>query len=165
MDKSTFFSIMGAFPTGVTVVTTIDAQGQPLGLTSNAFTSVSADPPLLLVSVDKRSSTLPALQTTRKFVVNFLKQDRGPISDRFASKMTDKFDGVAWRPAANGMPVLHDDVLAWAECSLAQEVDSGDHILFIGSVENGEPPAPGSQPLMYFRRTYASWPGPDGDSR
>jgi flavin reductase (DIM6/NTAB) family NADH-FMN oxidoreductase RutF len=160
MDKATFFSLMSAFPTGVTVVTTLDAQGQPRGLTSNAFSSVSADPPLLLVCVDKRSNTLEALQSTRKFVVNFLREGRGPLSDRFASKLSDKFDGIAWRPAANGQPVLHDDVLAWAECTVEAEVPAGDHIIFIGRVEAGQPPAPDSQPLMYFRRTYASWPEP-----
>jgi flavin reductase (DIM6/NTAB) family NADH-FMN oxidoreductase RutF len=158
MDKTTFFSIMGAFPTGVTVVTTLDAEGQPRGLTSNAFTSVSADPPLLLVCVDKRSNTLPALQATRKFVVNFLREGRGALSDRFASKALDKFNGIAWRAAANGMPLLYDDVLAHAECSVEQEIEAGDHIIFIGRVEGGRPPETGSQPLMYLRRTYGSWP-------
>jgi len=161
MDKPTFFAIMGAFPTGVTVVTALDAQGEPRGLTSNAFSSVSADPPLLLVCVDRRSNTLEALQTTRKFVVNFLREGRGALSDRFASKVPDKFDGVAWRPAANGQPLLYADVLSWAECSVEAEIPAGDHIVFIGRVEAGQPPAPDSQPLMYFRRGYGSWPRPE----
>jgi flavin reductase (DIM6/NTAB) family NADH-FMN oxidoreductase RutF len=77
---------MGAFPTGVTIVTTLDERGQPKGLTSNAVCSVSPDPPLLLVCVDQCSNTLPALQHTRRFVVNYLVAGRGELSNLFASK-------------------------------------------------------------------------------
>jgi flavin reductase (DIM6/NTAB) family NADH-FMN oxidoreductase RutF len=157
VDKATFFAIMGAFPTGVTIVTALDADGSPRGLTSNAVCSVSAEPPLLLVCVDKRSQTLPALQSTRRFVVNYLQAGRDALANLFASKEPDKFADVAWRPAANGMPLLHEDSLAWAECSVIQEIDAGDHIVFLGQVEDGQPPVPASQPLMYFRRTYGTW--------
>lgn len=160
VDRATFTAIMGAFPTGVAVVTTLDADGRPRGLTSNALTSVSAEPPLVLVCVDRRSNTLPALQHTRKFVVNFLAEGRADLSNRFATKDPDKFAGVAWRPTASGIPVLHADSFAHAECVVEQEIEAGDHILFIGRVVAGRPPTPGVQPLMYFRRTYASWPAP-----
>jgi flavin reductase (DIM6/NTAB) family NADH-FMN oxidoreductase RutF len=157
VDKSTFFAIMGAYPTGVTIVTTLDADGQPKGLTSNAVCSVSAEPPLLLVCVDKRSNTLPALLHARKFVVNYLATGRGELSNLFASKEPDKFADVAWRPASNGMPLLHADALAHAECTTIQEIDAGDHTVLIGSVDAGQPPEPGTLPLMYFRRTYSTW--------
>jgi flavin reductase (DIM6/NTAB) family NADH-FMN oxidoreductase RutF len=159
MDRATFFAIMGAFPTGVGIVTTLDQDQQPKGLTSNALCSVSAEPPLLLVCVDKNSNTLPALRHTKKFVVNYLSAGRGDLSNLFASKEPDKFNGISWRPANNGMPWLHADSIAYAECNVAQELDAGDHIIFLGEVVGGQPPAPGTKPLMYFRRTYGTWDG------
>lgn len=159
VDRATFFGIMGAFPSGVTVVTTLDTEGQPKGLTSNAVCSVSAEPPLLLVCVDKRSNTLPALRQSHKFVVNYLAAGRGELSNLFASKEPDKFADVAWQPASNGMPVLHTDTIAHAECSTVQEIDAGDHIIFLAHVEAGQPAAPGTLPLTYFRRNYSTWSG------
>jgi flavin reductase (DIM6/NTAB) family NADH-FMN oxidoreductase RutF len=165
VDKAKFFAIMGAFPTGVTVVTALDENGDPRGLTSNAVSSVSAEPPLMLVCVDKRSNTLPALRYSRKFVVNFLTAGRGDLSNLFASKTPNKFAEVAWRPAGNGMPWLHGDSLAHAECSTEHEIDAGDHLVFVARVTGGQPPAPGTQPLMYFRRTYGTWQEADEFSR
>src|SRR3977135_4659871 len=81
MDRATFFAIMGAFPTGVGIVTTLDEHNQPRGLTSNALCSVSADPPLLLVCVDKNSNTLPALRHSQKLVVNYLSAGRGGLGN------------------------------------------------------------------------------------
>jgi len=157
VDRATFFAIMSAFPTGVTVVTTMDGDGEPRGLTSNAVCSVSAEPPLLLVCVDKKSNTLPGLRHTGRFVVNYLAAGRGDLANRFASKEPDKFAGVSWRPAHNGMPWLHADSLAHAECSVTQEIEAGDHYVFLGQVDDGQAAAPGTQPLMYFRRTYGTW--------
>jgi flavin reductase (DIM6/NTAB) family NADH-FMN oxidoreductase RutF len=161
VDRATFFAIMGAFPTGVTVVTALDESGEPRGLTSNAVCSVSAEPPLVLVCVDKRSNTLPALRHSKKFVINYLAAGRGELSNLFASKEPDKFAGVSWRPAKNGMPWMHTDSLAHAECTTVQELDAGDHVILLAEVEGGQPPAPGTHPLMYFRRTYGTWH--DGD--
>jgi flavin reductase (DIM6/NTAB) family NADH-FMN oxidoreductase RutF len=157
MDRATFFAIMGAFPTGVGIVTTLDQEQQPKGLTTNALCSVSADPALMLVCVDKHSNTLPALRHSKRFVVNYLSAGRGDLANTFASKEPDKFAEVAWRPAHNGMPLLHVDSIAHAECEVTQEIEAGDHIIFIGEVNAGQPPAPGTKPLMYFRRTYATW--------
>jgi flavin reductase (DIM6/NTAB) family NADH-FMN oxidoreductase RutF len=157
MDRATFFAIMGAFPTGVGVVTALDADSQPRGLTTNALCSVSAEPPLLLVCVDKNSNTLPALRHSQKFVVNYLAAGRGDLANTFASKDPEKFAGISWRPAHNGMPWLHTDSIAFAECSVEQEMEAGDHYIFLGKVEGGQPPAPGTKPLMYFRRTYSTW--------
>jgi flavin reductase (DIM6/NTAB) family NADH-FMN oxidoreductase RutF len=156
MDRATFFAIMGAFPTGVGIVTTLDGD-EPKGLTSNALCSVSADPALMLVCVDKNSNTLPALRKTQKFVVNYLAAGRGDLANVFASKEPDKFANVAWRPAHNGMPWLHVDSIAHAECDITQEIEAGDHLIFLGQVVDGQPPAPGTKPLMYFRRSYSTW--------
>ena len=125
MDRATFFAIMGAFPTGVCIVTTIDASQQPRGLTSNALCSVSAEPPLLLVCVDKNSNTLPGLRHSQKFVVNYLSAGRGDLANLFASKEPDKFARISWRPARNGMPWLQADSIAYAECTITQEITGG----------------------------------------
>jgi flavin reductase (DIM6/NTAB) family NADH-FMN oxidoreductase RutF len=157
MDRATFFAIMGSFPTGVAVVTTLDDRNQPRGLTTNALCSVSAEPPLVLLCVDKNSNTLPALRHSRKCVVNYLAAGRGELANLFASKEPDKFQTVSWRAASNGMPWLHRDTIAHAEGDVEQEIEAGDHIVFIAQVVDGHPPAPGTKPLMYFRRTYGTW--------
>jgi flavin reductase (DIM6/NTAB) family NADH-FMN oxidoreductase RutF len=157
MDRATFFAIMGAFPTGVGIVTAMDDKDEPRGLTSNALCSVSAEPPLVLVCVDKNSHTLPALRHSKKLCVNYLSAGRGDLANLFASKEPDKFQNVSWRPGRNGMPWLHTDTIAHAECTVTQELDAGDHLIFLAEVTDGQPPAPGTKPLMYFRRTYGTW--------
>lgn len=158
VDFELFRGIVGSFPTGVSVVTALDADGVPRGLTSNALCSVSADPPLLLVCVDKQSQTLPAMQASNGFVVNFLAAGREVISNRFASKDPDKFSGLKTQPSqiAGGAPILVDDVVAYAECVKHEVIEAGDHWIFVGRVEGGA--VPGGTPLMYYRRTYAAWP-------
>src|SRR3954447_18076827 len=91
VDRATFFASMAEFATGVTVVTTVDAAGRPLALTCNAFTSVSAEPPLALVSVDTASTTLPPLLAPRRFVVTYLAAGRADLAPACASKADDKF--------------------------------------------------------------------------
>jgi len=159
VDKATFFALMSAFPSGVTIVTTVDHAGRPRGLTCTAVCSLSAEPPLVLVCIDRRSHTLTAMRQAGRFVVNYLLAGRGDLSNRFATTEPDKFADVAWRPTAHGLPVLFADSLASAECALVQEVPGGDHVILIGRVESGQLPAPGTQPLVYFRRSYVSWRG------
>jgi flavin reductase (DIM6/NTAB) family NADH-FMN oxidoreductase RutF len=154
VDAATFFSIMSAFPTGVAVVTCVDEGGAPRGLTTNAVTSVSADPPLLLVCVDRTSRTLPALLRTRRFAVNVVATGRDDVATVFASKAEDKFAGVAWAAGETGAPLLVEDALAWAECEIDQEIEAGDHRILVGRVVAGRPPEPESLPLVYFRRSY-----------
>ena len=156
VDRAAFFALMSAFPSGVTIVSTLDERRQPRGLTCTMTCSVSADPPLLLVSIDKKAHTLAALRHSRRFVVNYLRAGRGELSNRFASPSPDKWLNVAWKPTRHGMPCLHTDSLAYAECRVVNEIDCGDHVLFVGCVEGGQPPAPGTQPLIYFRRDYAT---------
>ncbi len=159
LDQATFFQIMGAFPTGVTVVTAIDKGGHARGLTCNAVCSVSADPPLMLVCLDEGSNTLPAIRHAGRFAVNYLAAGRERIARLFASKEPDKFSEVAWQPAPHGMPWLHEDSIALAECTVEQEIEAGDHVVFIGRVEGGRPPARASRPLLYFRRSYGTLSG------
>ena len=157
MDRATFREIAGAFPSGVTIVTTVDEHGTPRGLTSQAFIALSTEPPLMLVSLDRSSRTLAALRRSGWFVINFLKAGSEDLSTRFATKANDKFDGVRWTPSdASGGPVLDGAITAFAECRVVEAIEQGDHVMFVGSVEGGR--VTGGAPLLYYRRTYAGWP-------
>lgn len=165
MDKRTFFDIMGTAPATVTVVTAVDAEGAPRGLTVGAVTSVSAEPPSLLISLDHRSGSLPVLLAAGRFGVNYLRGDRADVSRRFSTPVEDRFAGIAWRAGSTGVPILHDDSLAWLECRIEQVVRAGDHVVLIAAVEDGMAPPAGSRPLMYFRHHYEAWPGNVDDLR
>jgi flavin reductase (NADH) len=157
VDRDTFVEIMASYPAGVAIVTAREADGTPRGLTTTAVSSVSADPPLLLVCVDLTSRTLPALRAGGRFVVNFLREGRGELARLFASKRDDKFEQVAWRPTASGLPVLAEDALAWAECVTVHELEPGDHVVLLGQVEEGAGAADEDAPLMYYRRSWGVW--------
>lgn len=158
MDRATFRELAGAFPSGVTIVTSAGDGGAPRGLTSQAFLGLSTEPPLMLVSLDRTSRTLAALRRSGWFVINFLKAGSEELSTRFATKADDKFDGVRWvaSATASGAPVLVDAVTAFAECRVVEAIEQGDHVMFVGSVEGGR--VTGGPPLLYYRRTYAAWP-------
>jgi flavin reductase (DIM6/NTAB) family NADH-FMN oxidoreductase RutF len=156
LSREEFFAIMSAFPTGVAIVTTLDDRGRPKGLTTNAICSVSAEPPLLLVCVDRTSRTLAALRHARRFVVNFMSDGRADLCALFASKADDKFADVRWEPGLGGVPRLTEDALAYAECLTQEEVEAGDHLVLIGLVEAGRPPDPERAPILYYRRAYGS---------
>jgi len=158
VDRANFRDLAGAFPSGVTIVTTVDERGTPRGLTTQAFLGLSTEPPLVLVSLDRTSRTLAALRRSGSFVVNVLRSGSEELSTRFATKADDKFDGVRWTPStvAGGAPVLVDAATAFIECAVADVIEKGDHVMFIGSVEGGR--VIGGPPLLYYRRTYASWP-------
>jgi flavin-dependent trigonelline monooxygenase, reductase component len=158
VDDKLFRAILGSFPTGVAIVTALSDEGLPRGLTTNAITSVSARPPLMLVCVEKRSQTLPAIVDAGAFVVNFLEAGREALSRRFATKAADKFVGLVWTPSAvaKGAPIFGADSIAYAECLVVQAIDAGDHTVFLASIEGGE--VRNGLPLMHFRRGYAAWP-------
>ena len=156
VDRQVFADIMASFPSGVAVVTTL-RDGEARGLTTTALSSVSAEPPLILVCVDLTSRTLPALLEQGVFVVNFLRSGRDELARRFASKANDKFGGVPWRPSQAGLPVLEDDSVAWAECSMEEEIGAGDHVILLGRVDAGEAVHARDMPLMYYRRTWGEW--------
>jgi flavin reductase (NADH) len=157
VDRDLFVEIMASYPAGVAVVTTLDADGAPRGLTTTAVSSVSAEPPLLLVCVDLTSRTLPALRAGGRFVVNFLREGRSEVARLFASKADDKFEHVEWRASAAGLPVLAADAIAWAECVTVHEIEPGDHVVLLGRVEEGAGAADDDAPLMYYRRSWGVW--------
>ncbi|WNG87525.1 flavin reductase family protein [Mycobacterium sp. ITM-2016-00317] len=156
VDAATFRSIMAAFPTGVTVITTTDADGAYRGFTSNAVTSVSLDPPMLLVCVALTSETLPVLRSARRFVVNFLNSTARDISNTFARKGSNKFDGVS-HDVLDGLPVLTEHTIAHAVCTTEAEVEAGDHIVLIGRVSDGGL-VTDTDPLLYYQSRYPAWP-------
>ena len=151
IQPADFRHVLGHFASGVTVVTTTDADGRPAGLTASAFTSVSLDPPLILICVDHKSQTYPALLERGRFAINILDVEQSDVSRRFASTKLDKFEAVAWHTSVFGLPLI-DGALAHLECTTANTHVEGDHTIFVGLVEHAS--ATDGQPLMYFRGKY-----------
>jgi len=106
MDPQELRRVMGHFATGVTVITTVDKAGTPNGLTANAFMSLSLDPPLILISVDKGATCYACFELQNGFTVNFLSEGQEEISRRFATKGADKFAGLQWRAGSNGAAII-----------------------------------------------------------
>jgi len=157
MDIAIFREVLSTFPAGVVVVTAVGPGDVPAGLTISAFCSVSADPTLILVCVDNGSNTLPAIRASGNFTVNILAAGREELALRFASKREDKFDGVSWEAPqlAQGGPILRDDAASYLVCRIDQEIEAGDHQIFIGeAVEAGVQHA--HPPLLYHNRGFAS---------
>jgi flavin reductase (DIM6/NTAB) family NADH-FMN oxidoreductase RutF len=157
IERQDFFEIMASFPSGVAIVTTVGDDGVPRGLTTTAVSSVSAHPPTLMVCVDLGARTLAALRASRRFVVNFMLAGRSDLCLQFASKAEDKFEGVAWQRSPGGLPVLLDDVIAWAECTTVHDLEVGDHVMLVAQVEAGGVQEPFDAPLMYYRRSWGVW--------
>src|SRR3954453_10869211 len=152
VDARAFRDTMGLFPTGVCVVTAIGPHG-PAGLTTNAVTSLSLDPPLLLVCFDNASRTLPIVREAGRFAVNVLRSDQRDLAETFASKdlmPAEKFEAVTHTVEA-GLPVL-DGALAWLACDLQATHPGGDHTIGIGAVTQME--AGDGDPLLFFRGAY-----------
>ncbi|MGO9266898.1 MAG: flavin reductase family protein [Candidatus Binataceae bacterium] len=156
IERNELRRVMGHFATGVTIITTVSKDGVPFGLTANAFTSVSLDPPLLLISVDKKAESFPHFEGSKVFTVNVLSEEQEVLSRKFAVSGGDKFQGVAYRMGANGVPIL-DGILAYLECKLYATYDGGDHTLFLGEIEQAETRE--VKPLLFYRGGYRSLAG------
>jgi flavin reductase (DIM6/NTAB) family NADH-FMN oxidoreductase RutF len=151
-----FRQVMGHFATGVSVVTALDG-GRPAGITVNALSSVSLEPPLVMVALDRRRFITPVVRTSGRYAVNVLGEGQQGLSDCFAGAPVtpgrDDFCGAAWRAGRTGLPLL-EGAIATLECATVKTFSAGDHDLFIGRVEalasgGGDP-----MPLLYFRRRY-----------
>lgn len=150
-DRRALRDAFGTFMTGVTVVTTTDGAGHPLGFTANSFASVSLDPPLLLVQIARNSVNYVKFTTAPHFAVNILAEGQKDISTTFARPVADRFAGIDWQPGPEGSPILAG-VAAWFDCTLFQVVEAGDHAILIGHVAAFHATtAPG---LGYYRGTY-----------
>jgi flavin reductase (DIM6/NTAB) family NADH-FMN oxidoreductase RutF len=152
VEPPLFRQLLGRFATGVTVLTTRTAAGEPIGMTASSVASVSLDPPLVLVSVDRRHEMHAALQAAPHFVLNVLAADQETLSRRFASDAPNRFDGVAFHPNKQGIAML-DRVLAHIECEKHAAVPGGDHTVFVGMVVGGS--VTDRRPLLYYRGGYA----------
>jgi flavin reductase (DIM6/NTAB) family NADH-FMN oxidoreductase RutF len=151
MDPKELRRVMGQFATGVTIVTTRDAEGRPYGLTANAFASLSLDPPLVLICIDRKAETFSHFYASRCFVVNVLTDAQQDLSTRFAKSGGFKFEGVAYETNGVGVPVL-DGTLAHIECALVETHEAGDHVIHVGRVENIA--VRGGNPLLFFQGRY-----------
>ncbi|HSZ41241.1 MAG TPA: flavin reductase family protein [Trebonia sp.] len=147
---------MGHFATGVTVITSIGADGNPVGTTANAVSSLSLDPPLLLVCFDRSSQTLAAIAAHGAFAVNVLAAPQEELSSNFARRGTAAdWDGVPHRPGRTGSPRLHG-VLATLECTVESRFPGGDHEIVIGRVRDAQTADGEAVPLLFWRGRYAS---------
>lgn len=156
VDPAQFRQLLGRFATGVTVVTTRDPSGQPVGMTASSVASVSLEPPLVLVAVDRANDMHPALSAAERFVLNVLAADQEAISRRFAAEHPNRFDGIGYCETRHGLPVL-EGVLASIECETQAAVPGGDHTVFFGLVTGGA--VSDRRPLLYYRGGYAGLAG------
>ncbi len=137
-DVRAFRNALGSFPTGVAIITTTDANGRPVGLTCNSFSSVSLEPPLVSWGLRINSKSLETFRTAGAFAINILAEDQKDLSGRFASgQIVDKFEGVAWHAGHRGLPII-EDCVATFECDKFAEHLAGDHVLFLGQVARFE---------------------------
>jgi|SRR5215470_1930408 len=151
IDKEDFRRVLSHFAAGVTVVTTLDADGQPFGLTATAFTSVSLEPPLVLVCVDKKAETYPHFEPCGAFAVNFLAHEQRDVSQHFAKHGGDKFSALGWRRGVLGVPLL-EGTIGHVECRIRHWYDAGDHTIMVGEIESAD--ACEGEPLLHFRQAY-----------
>ena len=159
-----FRRVLGHWATGVTVVTTWDAEGQPAGLTASSVTSVSLNPPLVLVCVAHSAQSHPAFHTHGRFAINVLNIDHEHLARRFASSGggAEKFEGVGYRQGALGLPILKD-ALAELECTIIHAYPAGDHTIFVGQVEAADCRGDiGLEPLLYYRGRFNRLHQPGG---
>jgi flavin reductase (DIM6/NTAB) family NADH-FMN oxidoreductase RutF len=156
IDSDVFRRVMGHFVTGVTVVSAFDGT-QPFGITVNALSSVSLDPPLVMVALDRRRFLTPIVRAAGRYAVNILSEDQQALSDCFAGAPVlpgrDAFCGAAWHPGQSGLPLI-DGAIATLECTVVQTFSAGDHDLFIGRVDTLANEATHPMPLLYYRRRY-----------
>ncbi len=146
-----FKDTMASLASGVAVVTGLDPDGTPRGLTVTSIASYSGDPPSVLVSIDRTSGSYRALTEGSHFAVNLLGADQSDLADLFASKVADKFDRCAHTGWGDGTPVL-DGALATLVCRRSFIAEHGDHAIVIGNAVEGA--VNGDAPLVYWRRGY-----------
>ena len=151
ISKDEFNAALGRFTSGVTVVTTKDAHGDLHGITVSAFCSVSLEPPLILICIEKKTGSHHAFVEAKKFVVNILAEGQEEISNQFAFRHEDKFEGISFRYGIDELPIL-DDCLVNLECRLKDSYDGGDHTIFVGEIHQAH--VSDKNPLTYFHGNY-----------
>lgn len=153
LDDSSFRQVLGHFPTGVVLITSVDEEGQPVGMIVGSFTSVSLDPPLVAFLPSKASSTYARMGTLRNFAVNVLSADQEDVCRRFSSReVVDKWADLQWRWTPSGAPVI-EEAVAWIDCEVESLTSAGDHDLVIGRVRGVQVVNP-VLPLLFFQGGY-----------
>ncbi len=157
-DPREFRNALGQFATGVTIVTTLDTAGAPIGVTANSFSSVSLEPPLVLWSLARQSYSLPAFEAAGHFAIHVLGADQRALSDRFARAGNDKFADLDIRAGLGGVPLLRHCAAVF-ECSVEHRYAGGDHVILVGRVQRFETAsADPTPPLLFHRGRYADYP-------
>ena len=151
ISREEFRAALGRFASGVTVVTTKDETGKLFGITVSAFCSVSLEPPLILVCIEKNAGSHHAFLQSKAFVVNVLREDQDRLSNHFASHLEDKFSGVDYSSGIEDLPVL-TDALVNLECRLHNFHEGGDHTIFVGEIETAT--IRDENPLVYWHGNY-----------
>jgi flavin reductase (DIM6/NTAB) family NADH-FMN oxidoreductase RutF len=139
------------FATGVTVVTTLDSEGHPHGMTVNSFSSVSLEPPLVLVGIDLRNAILGHFISTSWFAINILAEHQEELSRRFSSASENRFHNLTWEEGIAGVPLL-EGVLGRMECAVVRRFDAGDHAILVGEVKRAE--YRDGRPLVFWDSSY-----------
>ena len=152
-DAAALRRTLGCFATGVTVVTARGSDGAAYGFTANSFTSVSLEPPLVLVCVGDTVQGVEAFRACERFAVNILSDSQQALSRAFADDTPNLFPATDWRDGPHGSPILRDG-LAWLECAAERRIEAGDHLILVGQVLAHECSA--RRPLAYYRGGYAS---------
>jgi len=156
VGSETFRRVMGHFVTGVTVVTALDGE-RPFGITVNALSSVSLDPALVMVALDRRRFLTPIVRAAGRYAVCVLSEEQQALSDCFAGAPVTPgrpdFCGAVWHPGPTGLPLL-DGAIATLECTVVETFSAGDHDLFIGRVDSLINEQEHPMPLLYYRRRY-----------
>lgn len=155
IESRRFRHVMGSFATGVTVITALGADGEVIGLTANAFSALSMDPPLVLVCLDYGSGSYRQIQRHGAFAVNILNDRQADVALDFARRGADKGAASKYRISDRSLPILEES-LAWIECVLDREYEGGDHAILIGRVLALHAIDEGSHPLLYYRGQMAT---------
>jgi flavin reductase (DIM6/NTAB) family NADH-FMN oxidoreductase RutF len=151
MDVNHFRRACAQFCTGIAIASAVDSHGQPHGMTINSFTSVSIDPPLVLICVDRTSNLLPIFEEYGRYGLSFLGAGHREISSRFAQRGQDRFEGVRWLAGSTGVPLI-PGALAHLECRITKRVAAGDHAILIAEAVSADIHT--GSPLLYFESGY-----------
>ncbi|CAB3788700.1 p-hydroxyphenylacetate 3-hydroxylase, reductase component [Paraburkholderia caffeinitolerans] len=145
----------GCFATGVTIVTTLDAHEEPVGVTASSFNTVSLAPPLVLWSLARSAHSFESFVTANHFAVHVLDAAHRGLSERFSRASTNKFGELAWASGTGGVPVL-PGMAATFECAVEHRYNGGDHLILVGRVLRLSGPAEAERPLLFHRGRYAA---------
>jgi flavin reductase (DIM6/NTAB) family NADH-FMN oxidoreductase RutF len=157
VDPVKFRTVMGHFPTGVSVITTLH-DGKRHGMTANSITSVSLDPVMVLACLTRGARTCLAIQQAGRFAVNILGEDQEELSRRFAKPGGDHFEGLDVQGGPGGLPLI-PGCIAYLICRVNDVVQAGDHDIVLGDVEDADVSANGAAPLVFFQGGYRTLPG------